>query len=95
MSNTKPKEQPKSETPENKLPEDETPETKEVRDEKAVAPVAEPVIKRGWQKVHAKGFVGNYKGVVFDDEGICPRITDATLEALQADYPGLKVKVID
>jgi hypothetical protein len=56
---------------------------------------SEPFIKSGFRKVRAKQFFGSYKDVRFGDDGVCERISDATLAALQSDYPGIELEEID
>ncbi len=55
----------------------------------------EPVVKSGFKKVKAAEFRGSYKDAQFDDDGVCQRITEKTLNELQTDFPGIELEELN
>lgn len=52
----------------------------------------QPVVKSGGRRVKVKDFFGSYKDAQFNDDGVCSKISDATLDSLRADYPGAEIE---
>jgi hypothetical protein len=63
--------------------------------ENAPAEESADVVKSGFYKVKVDKFSGSYKDAVFDDNGICSRISVDTLLALKSQYPGAKITPLD
>lgn len=62
---------------------------------KSDEPAEEPFIKSGFRKVRANEFRGSYKDAQFDDNCICHRISEATIESLKTDFPGIQLEEIE
>lgn len=57
----------------------------------AAEPAEQPLVKGGFLKVRINNFRGTFKDALFDDDGVCERISEETMRTLANDFPGVEV----